>query len=488
MKSSAIKIVQAYFSKKNINNFKKLTNIRNVLIGLVALILIISTFYLIKPTYFNYALSKQTFEKKISNYFQTATKINGDISYYFFPRPKIVIKDLELDLSKKKEKKIIFKEAIFLLSISKLNNLDIFEIKKSYVSKQKIRVYPGEFRNYIEYFQNKNVKDFIIKDSELFFIDDQNNTISISNVNLKNTFDNNKEKISIKGVFSQKNFKFSFLNKKNDEKYLNFAIPEINSSLKIIFNQKSNLDKNSGKFNLKIIDNILMLNFEGNDEYKISNSFFRNKFLNSKINGKMNLKENFDFDLNLDINRINLSKLFSYYEIFSFNKSSKHLNLSKKINGKANVTINKTDSFVGRIENSNFNLFFENGNLKIRNGVAMLEKNGKLKFNFSLIGNGNNQRINFFINFSSEKGKKLLKKFNINSDEDNVGFNAIGRIEVINKKIKFDSLTLNKETLDSKSLKNMEEIFEQYVIQDNVLGFLDYFKVKKFVFESSKNF
>ena len=104
MKSSAIKIVQSYFSKKNINNFKKLTNIRNVLIGLVALILIISTFYLIKPTYFNYALSKQTFEKKISNYFQTATKINGDISYYFFPRPKIVIKDLELDLSKKKEK------------------------------------------------------------------------------------------------------------------------------------------------------------------------------------------------------------------------------------------------------------------------------------------------------------------------------------------------------------------------------------------------
>ena len=152
------------------------------------------------------------------------------------------------------------------------------------------------------------------------------------------------------------------------------------------------------------------------------------------------------------------------------------------------MTINKTDSLVGRIENSNFNLFFENGNLKIRNGVAMLEKNGKLKFNFSLIGNGNNQRINFFINFSSEKGKKLLKKFNINSDEDNVGFNAIGRIEVINKKIKFDSLTLNKETLDSKSLKNMEEIFEQYVIQDNVLGFLDYFKVKKFVFESSKNF
>ena len=53
-------------------------------------------------------------------------------------------------------------------------------------------------------------------------------------------------------------------------KIFKFAIPEINSSLKIIFNQKVTLI-NSGKFNLKIIDNILMLNFEGNDEYKISN-------------------------------------------------------------------------------------------------------------------------------------------------------------------------------------------------------------------------
>ena len=90
--------------------------------------------------------------KKDCNYFQPLKNKWRHILLFFF-RPKIVIKDLELDLLKK-EKKIIFKEAIFLLSISKLNNLDIFEIKKSYVSKQN-KSHPGEFRNYIEYFQIK---------------------------------------------------------------------------------------------------------------------------------------------------------------------------------------------------------------------------------------------------------------------------------------------------------------------------------------------
>tara|TARA_B100000029_G_C17526456_1_gene941801 strand:+ start:81 stop:329 length:249 start_codon:yes stop_codon:yes gene_type:complete len=80
-----------------------------------------------------------------------------------------------------------------------------------------------------------------------------------------------------------------------------------------------------------------------------------------------------------------------------------------------------------------------------------------------------------------------MKKFNLSTEEENVSFNAIGKINVMEKKIKFENLVVNKENFEGKNLNIVEDSFNKHVVQDSVLGFLDFFKIKKFVFEVYKN-
>ena len=487
MKTSAIKMVQAYLNKKNINNLKKFANTRIIIIGIVAFVVIIAAYYISKPIFFNYESSKEIFEKKISNYLKTNSKIKGDISYYFFPSPRITVKNLELNFDKSGDDPIILKKSNFLISVSELKSPKDIKIKKAYVSDQRIKIYPKKLKNYIEYFQKNNVDNFVLKNCEIFFVDNQNNDISITNFDLKTTFDKDREKISINGVFSGSKFKLNFLDEEKKEKYLDFSIPDLNARLKIIFNKDSNLKKSSGKLNLKILNNILSLNFDGGEVYKISESFFRNKFLNSKLEGTINFKDNFYFDLNFKINQINLRKFFLHSYSFLKDDSSGQFNISKKINGKVNVDLKRTDSFVGRIEKTNFTLLFENGGLKIKSGSANIGKNGRLKFNISLLGAGKDQKIIFFINFLSEKGKEFMKKFNLSTEEGSINLNAIGSINVAGKKIKFDNLIVNKEKLQGRNLNLVEDSFDKYVIKENILGFLDFFKIKKFTKEVFEN-
>ena len=144
----------------------------------------------------------------------------------------------------------------------------------------------------------------------------------------------------------------------------------------------------------------MLLNFDGDEIFKIKDSFFRNKFLNSKISGTISpIRNNFYFDLNLLINQINLKKLFLSYNFFSNTNSSKQFKISKKINGKAKINLKRTETFIGRLNETNFILLFENGDFKINSGTVDLGKNGKFKFNASLLGSGKDQRINFFVSF-----------------------------------------------------------------------------------------
>tara|TARA_Y100001970_G_scaffold95263_1_gene120057 strand:+ start:25322 stop:26791 length:1470 start_codon:yes stop_codon:yes gene_type:complete len=487
MKTSAIKIVQSYLNKKNINNIKKFINRRNLIIGSFLAIIILLLSYLLRPVFFDYESNKEVFKKKIDNHLKVQSKIKGEISYYFFPQPRITVNDLEIYLKDSTKKPIILKKTDFFISPSKLDSLDKIKIKKVHIKNQKIEIFSSQFRSYLEYFQKNKISNLKIKGCEIFFQDEQNNSISINDFNFKNNLNENEQKFFINGIFAKNKFKINFTDKENEEKYLDFSIPKLDTFLKIIFDKDSNLKKTSGKLNLKILNNILLLNFEGNGNYKISESFFRNKFLNSKLNGNINFKNNFYFDLNLDINRVNLRKLFLYFASFNKTSSSSRINISKKINGEVKVRIKRTESFIGRVEETSFILQFENGNVKITSGSANLGKNGKFKFNISLLGSGKDQRVNFFINFLSTKGKRIFKKFNINSNEQDLSFNSIGSINLMQKKVRLDKLVVNEESLKGKNLNIVEDSFNKYVIQDEVFGFLDFFKIKKFIAEVYNN-
>ena len=132
-------------------------------------------------------------------------------------------------------------------------------------------------------------------------------------------------------------------------------------------------------------------------------------------------------------------------------------------------------------------MLFENGDLKINSGTANLNEKGLFKFNFSLLGKGKDQKINFILDLETKEPNKLLKKFNLSSDYENISFNTLGSIKVIDRKITFQNLVVNNETLSPENTKVVKNLLEEYVLKESIFGFLEFFKIKKFAYEVSRN-
>ena len=163
---------------------------------------------------------------------------------------------------------------------------------------------------------------------------------------MEESFGKNKHQISGDTIFSKNKIKLKFINNIESEKYLKVNIPNLNQSLDIKFDPETTMDNFIGELKLQVLGSILLLNFKGRDNFVISNSYLRNKFLNSKINGKISFTKNFYFDLDLGINQVNLRKLLMYYPILQGGT------ISKKINGKFGITLKSAASFFGKLAKS----------------------------------------------------------------------------------------------------------------------------------------
>jgi len=485
MENSAIKIARSLFNKKNVNNFKRHLNKKTILIGISALFLLIVTSYFIRPIFINYGSEIKIIEKKINTHFKLDSEIKGKVSYKFFPSPRLEIKKLNLNFNNSKNK-IFLEQAYVLTPIFGEKNIKNMEFKRFLIFKEIIKIDSKEFKNYLKYFTILKEKDVVLKNCILFFLDDQNNKVIFQNVDFKDKFNQDKHLIDFTSDFSNKKVRLKFINKINEEKNLDVEIPQLNTSISAIFDPSSNLNKVKGKSKVKLFDSVFTLNFEGKNKFKIYESFFRNKFFNSKIGGKISFINGLFFDLNLDINQINLRKFLLYY--FPEDKNYGFLNsgISKKLNGKFKISMKNTNSFVGRINDIKMSLIFENGDMRIENGSAILPQGSKINFNILYSDNYKDPFLDFSLNFYSQNSKKFLRKFNIyNFSEQESSMLIDGKVNLKTNKIKFINVVANnREKFDRKDILNLEKNFNQFVLDQGILGVTDFFRLKKFAKEA----
>jgi len=486
MENPVIKIFRSFFSKKNIGNFRRNLNKKTIITGILTASLLTTLFYFGKPVFVDYNLDKQIIEKKINNSFKLNAKIKGEISYKLFPSPRLEIEKVDLNFSNSK-KKILLAKAYVIASPFGINNSKNLKFKKFFIFNQTIKIYPEEFDSYFEYFTILKEKNIIFKNCKIFFSDDQNNKVLFADVNLKETLSDNKHQITIDSEFSKKKIKFKFTDKIKGEKNLKLEIPSLGVYLDSIFEPTSTLKKVIGKSQIKLFDSIITVNFEGKERFKIYESFFRNKFLNSKIDGEVSFVDNFFFDLNLGVNQINLRKLILYY--FSPGKNYNFLTsgVSKKINGKFEIYSKNINSFIGRMTDTKMSLVFENGDIKIENGSAILPHDSKVNFNILHTDNQKEPLLDFSLSFYSNNANKFLRKFNIYDFADKeTSLLLSGTIDLVKNKIKFKNVVIdNREKLDRIDILNLEKKFNESVLDKSVLGILDFFKLKKFAKEIS---
>ena len=188
------------------------------------------------------------------------------------------------------------------------------------------------------------------------------------------------------------------------------------------------------------------------------------------------------FDLNLDINQINLRKFLLYYFPEDKNYSFLNSGISKKINGKFKILMKNTNSFIGRINDIEMSLIFENGDMRIENASAILPQGSKINCNILYSDNYKDPFLDFSLNFYSQNSKKFLRKFNIYNFSDNEASLLIsGKINLKTNKIKFKNVVANnREKFDRQDVLNLEKNFNQFVLDQGILGVTDFFRLKKF--------
>lgn len=481
MRSSVFKIIKSRLNKSYFNNLKKDLNKKTILIG-ISIIFVLTLFsYFIRPIYFDYKTEKENLEDKVYETFKLKTKINGKVSYELFPSPRIVINDLTFDLSENSKDGIKLKRLYLIVSPLSLTNLQDLEIEKILISNQKIKIYPKTLKNLFIYSSIHKKKVLSIVNSDILFIDDQKNVVTFEKFNLRDNFSNNKHKINANVNFSKHKIKIKFLNNLSSEKYLKISVPNLKQSLDIKFDRASSLKSLSGEMKLKIFQTVLLLNFDGKDDFIISKSYLRNKFLNSKIDGKISFKNQFYLDLNMNINQINLKKLLLYYPILEKG------NISKKINGKIKIFIKSTDSLFGKIQDINTVLKLQNGDIRVDNFSAIFPEESKVKANAAIISGNKGATIEFITNFSTNKAKNFFRKLgSYNFSQNKFSLLLDGTINLREKKIRLKKIIKNNnEKIGNKEISLIEKNLNLYVIDDGILGLFDFFKIKKFIKESN---
>ena len=130
-------------------------------------------------------------------------------------------------------------------------------------------------------------------------------------------------------------------------------------------------------------------------------------------------------------------------------------------------------------------LIFENGDIRVQNGSAILPHNSKMNFNFLFTEKFTNPFIDFNINFNSQNTNKILRRFNIYEKfNKETSLSLQGKIDVEKKRIRFKNVILNnREKLDRKDILNIEKKFNQIVLNDGIIGIIDFFSLKKFTKE-----
>jgi len=415
------KIINFFNKTSSFNKFKrskliKISRFNKILIFLIAL-LFIYLFYLSVPALYNKESLQKDLTEKLSNDFNVNISLSSDIKYLILPAPHILVQDVKIfDDNKKNPKELsqIKKLKVFISQKSLLNRKNL-TITKFLIKDANFLIQKNDFKYLNNFIKKKfSEKKIIIKNSNIFFKDKNNETVSIFNIsNLKLFYDEKKLENLI--ISNGKLFKIPFnfkWNKKFEPESGSEFFMELKKLLMNIKNISAPIENeiNSGK-------NILSLgNLKFITDYKIEKKLIlldskKSKLINNEIEyrGQIYLKP-FDLDLNIFLKKFNINKFISKsdtYKELLYTKIPFNKNLSAKIAFDIeHVVKNKL------FDAAKFFLKFDNGEINLNNSYLVSNKIGKLNVDNSSLKFIEDQLIfkgNF--DFQIKNDKEFYKSF-----------------------------------------------------------------------------
>ena len=406
----------------------------------------------------NYLLENYDFE--ISDY--------ENIKYDAFPLPSFKFKKTQIKFLKSDANFNVnyFKIYPKILSIYNPNN---FEANKIIFNENNVNLKISNFYIFIEQ-MSKQRKKINFNDLNFKIVDDNKLIVKLENMYFSNF---GYKKNSIEGIIFGK----KFIAKMEDNlKFIEFKLPNSGISANLDLNKKTK----NGSFKSKILDANLKFDFQyDSKKFKIFNFYFRGKNLSFDKETLITLNPFLEIKTNLELKDLNSEIL----KKISFAKLLETKSMIKKINSET-IIIYKTEKFSKD--------FIDNLNLKVNlvHGRINYKKDFLIENNlFNCKGDLNILEeyplLYFDCSTLIKNKKKLLKKFSINikRSDDVLGLEVKGNLNVLNKKINFEQISLNKKKLPKEDLKFFKNSLENILFDKSLLEVFETKKIKNFILE-----
>ena len=456
------------FFKTIHNKYSRLFKFIFFLRYLFAIFFVSVFLFLIVPISFNHEKKAELIKNSLSENYDFEINDYKNIKYKAFPLPSFEFKKTQIKFLKSNTNLDVNYLKVYP-KIFSIYNPDHFETNKIILKENVVNLKTFNFYTFIEQllkqrkkvsFNNLNIK--IINDDKLV-------------VRLENIFFSNFgfKKNSIEGQIFGENFEAKL---QDSLEFIEFKL--LNSG--IITNLELNKKTKTGTFKSKILNTNLKFDFEYNNErLKIFNSYFRSKNISFDNETLITLTPFFEIETNFELEELN-SEIFKK---INFVKLLELKNTLKKINSK-NTIIYRPKKFSKS--------FIDNLDLKIdlANGRFNYEKDFLIKKNFFKckgdINLSEEYPILYFDCSALIKDKKrLFKKFliNIKSSDEVSGLKVKGNLNILNKKINFEQISLNEKKFPKEDLKYFKNSFETILFNKSFLEIFEIKKIKNFISE-----
>ena len=496
IKNNLYKNLNLYKIIRNVNliknnlykSFMKILFVKKKVIFIYPLAFFTFTAFLYLSLPFFYKYDKIVIENKICKNIDIICSIKGDVSYNFFPTPRIVITDFIItNLVDKNNNFVNVKKLEAKLSFKNLINKKKFNVTKIKLINAKIIFTLKSFDKHLNFLKSGYYsKPLSIVKSEISFYENDKFIASIYNVNLK--FKNSKKfnKGNLKGIFLGDKININYNKEINqDNPVTNVVIKFINARIlaKVdLYNDKRKKKKFTGNFIFKQNKNRLRSTFTfNNNEITFRESDIRNSFLSGKAHGKIELLPYFNFNLNIDLNGINFNKFYNFLTGLNDKQKTNLFKVNKKLNGIINLSSEKIYSKYDLVKSFESQFQFLNGNILINQLILNLDKVGAA----DITGVVNNEKkissLKFEKNIFIDSQKHFYRKFGIlNKKNISNSLFISGNLDLSNLKIFLKEVS-NDKNFTEEDVLYFEKEFNNYLLNNGYESFFNFPNLKDFV-------
>ena len=442
-------------------------------LGLIFLISV--SLFLFAPHFIDYKKKDEIIKNYLlENY---GLKINKyeNIEYKSLPVPNLEIQNIDAGIGSDSLKINIINLNIYpkLLNIYNYQN---FKANKIVLNKNKILLPESEIIFFLNSIYNlKNKLKF--KNLEIKIFRRDTSLIDLKKIKFSNY---GYQKNIVQGEIFEKKFKILINNNYNS---INFKLLKTGITADINLDEPKNKSLISGVFRSTLLKSKLKFNFDFDEKkLKIYNSYFRNKDLSFKSENTITHHPFFHLNSIFEIDDINvkLLKNININNIFSSKDLIKKLNTKNQINF-------RSKKFSGNlIDNLSLNINLNYGRLVFSKKISISNNFFTCQGDLNLLEEY--PILYFDCLLVSKDKKKFLKKLSVKYKNKNELFqlNVKGNTNILNNKISFKNITMNKNYEASKEdLNYFKNKFETILFDENFLNIFNYKKIREFILEIS---